>query len=71
MRLFQNPIRVRVLSGLFTNLAAGWLGSVFIFSSLAELVSRADVIILLANAGFGIVCLQIAFILEEKAHGLN
>lgn len=61
------PARLRVLSGLFTNLAAAWIGTLLVFSTVSDLVARVSPETLLVNGTYAIVALGIAFICEEKA----
>ena len=42
--LFTSPRR-RVLSGLFTNLSAGWIGAVFIFPNFSDLTLLVNKIV--------------------------
>ena len=60
------PSRFRVLSGLFTNLSAGWIGAVLIFQNFSDLsISKARIILTL-DIFAAILCLLLAFWLEEK-----
>ena len=59
--------RLRVLSGLFTNLSAGWIGAVFIFPNFNDLSLIENKIILIFDVAATIVCLLIAFWFEEKS----
>jgi hypothetical protein len=66
MRYFT-PAKLKVLSGLFGNLAAGWLGAAIItpnFADLSELISK---LVLTADIVFAILCLLLAFWFEEKS----
>ena len=58
--------RRKVLSGLFTNLSAGWIGAVFIFPNFANLSNINNLLILIYDIILAIVCLLIAFWLEER-----
>lgn len=64
-KLFSQSRR-RVLSSLFTNLAAGWIGAVFIFPNFYNLSLIENKIILTLDITGVIVCLLLAFWLEEK-----
>lgn len=50
-----------VLSDLFVNLAAAWLGIILIGLTLSEISSLIDIILLLNNAVFGIISLFLAY----------
>jgi len=55
-----------ILSDFFTNIAAGFIGSVFIFPGIFGIQSIADVIALLfINIPSGILALVIAFYIKE------
>ena len=59
--------RLTVLSGLFTNLSAGWIGAILIFQNFSDLAVLDNKIILTTDIITAIVCLLIAFWLEEKS----
>ena len=63
--------KLRVLSGLFTNLAAGWVGAVFIFPNFSDLSSLVNKLVLTYNALAAIVSILIAFWLEERSDRKN
>lgn len=58
--------RLEVLSQLFTNLAAGWLGVVFIIPGITRLENLGDFMWLLKNLFFGILSLLIAIRLSRR-----
>ena len=55
-----------MLSQLFTNLAAGWLGVVLIIPGVTKLDNFDDFFWLTKNLLFGILSLLIAMILSQK-----
>lgn len=57
---------LRVLSGLFVNLAAGWFGTIFITSLFFSQPSLTSTILLTRNLILGIVSLLTAVKIEEK-----
>jgi len=58
-----------VLGDLFTNLSAGWFGSILIFPGIYRSDDPATLLrILLINVAFGILSLQIAFRLKEQSN---
>lgn len=59
--------RLRVLSGLFTNLTAGWIGAIFIFPNFSDLSTLANKLVLTYDVLAAIVCLLVAFLLEERS----
>lgn len=65
-RLFTKA-RQRVLSGLFTNLAAGWMGAIFIFPNFNDLLKTSNQLLLIVDIISAIVSLIIAFWFEERA----
>jgi len=64
-KLFTSP-RVRVLSSLFTNLAAGWIGAILIFPNFSDLAGLPNKLVLILDILAATVCLLVAFWLEEK-----
>lgn len=67
----QNSIAPRVrkaLSQLFINLAAGWLGVVFIIPGITQLNNFADFLWLTRNILFGMLALLVAIVLADKEH---
>lgn len=58
MRKLFNKNRRKVLSSLFTNLSAGWIGAIFIFSNFSNLAKLNDTLILISN----IVAAKVKFI---------
>lgn len=58
--------RLRVLSGLFTNLSAGWIGAFLILPNFSDLLLLENQIILTVDMMAAIVCLLTAFWLEER-----
>ena len=65
-RLFT-PARLTVLSGLFANLSAGWIGAVLIFPNFSSLYTLQNKILLTLDIVAAIVCLLIAFWLEDRS----
>lgn len=64
MKLFLNSPALHVLSGLFTDLSAGWIGSIVI----TPIFSDADPFLLLTtNIVPAIVSLEVAIFLAKKA----
>ncbi len=61
------PTRLKVLSGLFANLSAGWIGAFLIFPNFSDLAEIQNKIILTLDIFAAIVCLLIAFWLEERS----
>lgn len=55
----------RVLAGLFTNLTAGWVGAIIIAPNFSDIFTFSGGFILLFDALAAIVCLVVAFYLEE------
>jgi len=66
--LFFTSPRLKVLSGLFTNLSAGWIGAIIIFQNFSNLSVFKDKLILLNDTLAAIMCLLIAFWLEERSN---
>lgn len=64
--LFTKP-RLKVLSALFTDLSAGWIGAVIIFQNFSNLSLFKDWLILITDIIAAIVCLLVAFWLEERS----
>lgn len=64
-KLFTSP-RLKVLSGLFTNLAAGWIGAVMIFPNVSDFSTLGGKLLLTLDMVAGIVSLAVAFWVEEK-----
>jgi len=66
-----SPSRLDVLSQMFTNLAAGWLGVVLIIPGVTKLETFEDFLWLTKNLLFSILSLLIAMILSEKEKKIN
>lgn len=66
MQSFFTAPRLRVLSALFTNLAAGWLGTIAILPIVVDFSSPGGKIPLLFNALAAIVSVSISFAIEKK-----
>lgn len=66
MRKLFTSAKMRVLSALFTNLAAGWIGAILIFPNFSDLASLSDKLVLILDILAVTVCLLVAFWLEEK-----
>lgn len=66
MKSLLTKDRVDILSQLFTNLAAGWLGVVFIIPGITRFENFGDFMWLLKNLFFGILSLLIAMRLHKK-----
>lgn len=60
------PSQLRILSGLFTNLAAGWFGAMIIAPNFSDVSSFRGVFVLLFDGLAAIVSLVIAFLIEER-----
>lgn len=60
------PTKQRVLSGLFTNLSAGWIGAILIFPNFNDLSNNENKVVLFFDIIAAIVCLLIAFWFEER-----
>lgn len=58
--------KLKVLSGLFTNLSAGWIGAVLVFPNFSDLSLLVNQLILTLDIIAAIVSLLIAFWLDEK-----
>lgn len=67
MRNLFIPSRLKVLSGLFTNLSAGWIGAVIILPNFADFTSIKGKLTLTADLIGATVCLLLAFWLEERS----
>ena len=63
--LFTSP-RLRVLSGLFTNLTAGLVGAIFITPNFSDLSLLNNQVVLITDMIAAIVCLLTAFFFEER-----
>lgn len=61
--LFTKPW-LRVLSGLFVNLGAGWFGLAFITPNLTSLSQEMLFFTLIKDIAYGILCLLIAAAIE-------
>lgn len=57
---------LKVLSGLFTNIAAAWFAAVFIVPNFAGITSF-DLLILTLDLVAGTLCLWLSYKLERKA----
>ena len=69
MSVSNSPEQLEVLSDLFTNLSAGWFGTILIFPGIFRSDDPITMLrILLVNIAFGILSLQIAFRLKEQSH---
>lgn len=66
MRIFT-PARLKVLSGFFANLAAGWFGAIVILPNFSDLTELESKLVLTGDGFFATVCLLLAFWFEEKA----
>ncbi|OGK14188.1 hypothetical protein A3H80_00610 [Candidatus Roizmanbacteria bacterium RIFCSPLOWO2_02_FULL_37_19] len=53
-----------VLSDIFTNLSAGWIGVIFITPNLPGRTKRDKIINLTYNTFFAIITLEVAYILR-------
>ncbi|OGE18021.1 hypothetical protein A2769_01140 [Candidatus Daviesbacteria bacterium RIFCSPHIGHO2_01_FULL_37_27] len=62
--IFTKPW-LKVLSGLFTNLAAGWFGAVFIVPAFADTTHLSGIIVLIRYLLSGIISLLISVKIEE------
>lgn len=62
-----SPSGLRVFSGLFTNLSAGWFGALLIFPNALYTDWSANVFPLTINVLGGIVSLTLAIRLEKEA----
>jgi len=58
--------RLKVLSGFFANLAAGWFGAIVIHPNFSDLTELESKLVLTGDAFFVIVCLLLAFWCEER-----
>jgi len=67
VRKFFTSAKLKVLSGLFTNLSAGWIGAVVIFPNFSDLSSFWGKFLLTFDVIAAIVCLIIAFWFEERS----
>lgn len=66
---FSQP-RIEVIAEVFTNLAAGFFGSILVFPGIFGLRRPSDLLaLLILNVPSGILCLLIAFKLKEYLHG--
>ena len=63
--ILSNAAKLRVLSGFFTNLAAGWFGAVIIFPNFEQPPTPNSLTLLTFDLLFGIPCLLVAFQLED------
>lgn len=61
MNAFFDQYRLKVLSGFFTNISAGWFIALFI---------SKDIISLIYNLLLSILSLQVAFLIESSASEL-
>lgn len=61
------PSRLRVLSSVFSNLAAAWIGAIFIIPNFTDFSQLTDKLILTVDFLAAILCLVSAFKLEETA----
>ena len=69
MRIILSNIRLATIGELFTNLAAGFFGSLIVFPGLFGIHSVTDIAALLfINLPSGILCLLISFRLKEIAY---
>lgn len=68
MNIFSNPSRLRILAGLFTNLAAGWIGAAIITFTASGFSSTEGVFTLTTDVIFATLSILTAFELEEKAN---
>lgn len=66
MKDLFTPTRLAILSQLFTNLAAGWLGVVLIIPGVTKLETFGDFLWLTKNLLLGILSLLVAMILSGK-----
>lgn len=64
---YLTPAKLRVLSGFFTDLAAGWFGAMIIVPNFSGLNTPNDYALLMFDVLFGIVSLMVAFQLEGAA----
>lgn len=65
MRKLINPGVLNIFSQLFTNLAAGWFGVVFIIPGITGLESLTDILWLIKNFLLGILALWISIIIHK------
>ena len=59
------PVFAGVLSDLFVNLAAGWLGIVFIVPNFSKVSGRRKWFVLMTDLLFAIVCFELALIFRK------
>ena len=67
MNIFFNSARMKVLAGLFTNLAAGWIGLVIITLPVPKQLSPESIAALTFDVLLATLCVLIAFELEKKS----
>ena len=70
MKFLFTASKLKVLSGLFSNLSAGWIGAALIFPNFSNLLTVQNKLILTMDIVVAIVCLLIAFWLEERSNKL-
>lgn len=66
MEKLFTPSKRKVLSSLFTNLTAGWIGAILIFPNFSDLSSLLGKVVLIFDITAAIVCLFVAFKLEGE-----
>ena len=64
--LFTNP-RLKVLSGLFTNLTAGLIGAIFIAPNFSDLSQTDNQLVLILDIVVATISLLTAFWFEERS----
>lgn len=64
-RLFSRSW-TKVFSGFFTDLAAGWIGAVFIFPNFSDLSEWGNRLVLTGDVVSAIFCLLVANWFEKK-----
>jgi uncharacterized membrane protein YeaQ/YmgE (transglycosylase-associated protein family) len=63
-QLFTTAQR-RILSGLFTNLAAGWIGAMIITPNFSDITTFHGAAVLIFDGSAVILSLLMAFFIEE------
>lgn len=65
-----SPQKIEIISDLFTNLAAGWYGSIIIFPGIFQIKTLSEILnLLFISITFGTLSLCIAFYFKEhKIH---
>lgn len=68
LRSLFSASKRRVLSSLFTNLTAGWIGALIIVPNISDLSQIQDILVLILDVFAAIVSLSIAFWFEERSN---